>query len=157
MELPECNSTHWKSKLIDGLPSHFAERVRKAIRGDSPRRTFLVQQIKLNQQIKRHRLNERKQLGEFCEQFAFDVPKQKSKENDYTPRKKASSKKDYEKWKNKRIQRSLEEMKKEKETLLWERRSIPVTITSQILVTKVEDLAIMPEIVESRKRLRALT
>ncbi|XP_070041098.1 uncharacterized protein [Nicotiana tomentosiformis] len=33
MELPECNSTHWKSKFIDGLPTLFAERVRKALRG----------------------------------------------------------------------------------------------------------------------------
>ncbi|KAG5572769.1 hypothetical protein H5410_062535 [Solanum commersonii] len=35
MELPECNSTHWKSKFIDRLPTLFAERVRKAIRGDN--------------------------------------------------------------------------------------------------------------------------
>ncbi|KAG5605044.1 hypothetical protein H5410_026536 [Solanum commersonii] len=35
MELPECNSTHWKSKFIDGLPSLFAERVRKSLRGKS--------------------------------------------------------------------------------------------------------------------------
>ncbi|KAG5595777.1 hypothetical protein H5410_037009, partial [Solanum commersonii] len=35
MELPECNNTHWKSKFIDGLPTLFAERVRKAIRGDN--------------------------------------------------------------------------------------------------------------------------
>ncbi|KAG5574882.1 hypothetical protein H5410_055016 [Solanum commersonii] len=40
----------------------------------------LCNEIKLNQQIKRHRLTERKQLGEFCEQFAFDIPKQKSKD-----------------------------------------------------------------------------
>ncbi|KAG5605480.1 hypothetical protein H5410_026972 [Solanum commersonii] len=70
MELPECNSTHWKSKFIDGLPSLFAERVRKAIRGDSPsinydnftygklisacvqEGLFLCNEIKLNQQIK---------------------------------------------------------------------------------------------------------
>ncbi|XP_059310690.1 uncharacterized protein LOC132062056 [Lycium ferocissimum] len=31
MELPECNNTHWKSKFIVGLPSLFAERVRKAL------------------------------------------------------------------------------------------------------------------------------
>ncbi|KAG5580068.1 hypothetical protein H5410_050695 [Solanum commersonii] len=35
MELPECNSSHWKSKFIDGLPALFVERVRKTIRGDS--------------------------------------------------------------------------------------------------------------------------
>ncbi|KAG5632037.1 hypothetical protein H5410_003754 [Solanum commersonii] len=95
MELPECNSTHWKSKFIDGLPTLFAERVRKAIRGDNHSINYddytygklisacvqeglsLCNEIKLNQQIKRHRLNERKQLREFCEQFAFDIPKQK--------------------------------------------------------------------------------
>jgi len=55
------------------------------------------------------------------------------------------------------LRRSLDERKKEKETLLRERRSIAIIITSQILVTNEEDLAIMPEIVESRKRLRTLT
>ncbi|KAG5577385.1 hypothetical protein H5410_057519 [Solanum commersonii] len=35
MELPECNNTHWKSKFIDGLPTLYAERVRKAIRGEN--------------------------------------------------------------------------------------------------------------------------
>ncbi|KAG5605412.1 hypothetical protein H5410_026904 [Solanum commersonii] len=78
MKLPKCNSTHWKSKFIDGLPNLFAERVRKTIRGDSPSINYdnftygklisacvqeglsLCNEIKLNQQIKRHRLNERK-------------------------------------------------------------------------------------------------
>ncbi|KAG5609780.1 hypothetical protein H5410_021061 [Solanum commersonii] len=125
MELPKCNSTHWKSKFIDGLPTLFAERVRKAIRGENHSTNYdeytygklinasfreglaLCNEIKLNQQIKRHCLNERKQLGEFCEQFAFDIPKQKSKEKEYTPMKKKSSKKDYEKWKKKRIEKKL--------------------------------------------------
>ncbi|KAG5619544.1 hypothetical protein H5410_004762 [Solanum commersonii] len=35
MELQECNNTHWKSKFIDGLPSLFAERVRKTLRGEN--------------------------------------------------------------------------------------------------------------------------
>ncbi|KAH0632853.1 hypothetical protein KY284_035639 [Solanum tuberosum] len=126
MELPECNSAHWKSKFIDGLPNLFAERVQKAIRGDNPSINYdmftygklisacvqeglsLCNEIKLNQQIKRHRLNERKQLGEFCEQFAFDIPKQKSKDKEYIPKKKKkSSIKDYEKWKKKRIEKKL--------------------------------------------------
>ncbi|MFS7888492.1 hypothetical protein Hanom_Chr00s000001g01595791 [Helianthus anomalus] len=34
-ELPENNSSHWKSKFIDGLPPLFAERVRKTLRGDN--------------------------------------------------------------------------------------------------------------------------
>ncbi|KAG5630259.1 hypothetical protein H5410_001976 [Solanum commersonii] len=47
------------------------------------------------------------QLGEFCEQFTFDIPKQKSKDKEYNPKKKISSKKDYEKWKKKRIEKKL--------------------------------------------------
>ena len=95
MELPECNSTHWKSKFIDGLPTLFAERVRKALRGTAMRIDYnsysygklisvctqeglaLCNEIKLNQEIKRHRLNDRQQLGEFCEQFAIDISKNK--------------------------------------------------------------------------------
>ncbi|KAG5579689.1 hypothetical protein H5410_050316 [Solanum commersonii] len=126
MELPECNNTHWKSKFIDGLPTLFAERARKAIRGDNhsinhddytygklisacvQEGLALCNEIKLNQQIKQHRLNERNQLGEFCEQFAFDIPKHKSKDKEDTPHKnKKSSKKDYEKWKKKRIEKKL--------------------------------------------------
>jgi len=98
MELPECNSTHWKSKFIDGLPAIFAERVRKILRGDGHSINYddytygklisvcvqeglsLCNEIKLNQQIKRHRLNERQQFGEFCEQFALDIPKPTSKD-----------------------------------------------------------------------------
>ncbi|KAG5630336.1 hypothetical protein H5410_002053 [Solanum commersonii] len=110
---------------IYGLPTLFAERVRKAIRGDNHSINYddytygklisacvqeglsLCNEIKLNQQIKRYRLNERKQLGEFCEQFAFDIPKQKSKDLDYSHKKKKSSKKDYEKWKKKKIEKKL--------------------------------------------------
>ncbi|KAG5592746.1 hypothetical protein H5410_043260, partial [Solanum commersonii] len=125
MELPECNSTHWKSKFIDGLPTLFTERVRRSLRGDDHSINYdnytygklisacvqeglaLCNEIKLNQQIKRHRLTERKQLGEFCEQFAFDIPKQKSKEVESSHKKKKSSKKDYEKWKKKKIEKKL--------------------------------------------------
>ncbi|KAG5587048.1 hypothetical protein H5410_047482 [Solanum commersonii] len=125
MELPECNNTHWKSKFIDGLPTLFAERVRKYLKGDDHSINYdnytygklisacvqeglsLCNEIKLNQQIKRHRLTERKQLGEFCEQFAFDIPKQKSKVLDFSHKKKTSSKKDYEKWKKKKIEKKL--------------------------------------------------
>ncbi|KAG5631077.1 hypothetical protein H5410_002794, partial [Solanum commersonii] len=109
MELPECNSTHWKSKFIDGLPTLFAERVRKAIRGDNHSINYddYTYGKLISACIKRHRLNERKQLGEFCEQFAFDIPKQKSKDNDSSHKKKKSSKKDYEKWKKKKIEKKL--------------------------------------------------
>ncbi|KAG5572774.1 hypothetical protein H5410_062540 [Solanum commersonii] len=101
-----------KSKFIDGLPTLFAERVRRSLRGDDHSINYdnytygklisacvqedlsLCNEIKLNQQIKRHRLRERKQLGEFCEQFAFDIPKQKTKDLDSSHNMKKSSKKD---------------------------------------------------------------
>ncbi|KAG5619582.1 hypothetical protein H5410_004800 [Solanum commersonii] len=104
MELPRCNSTHWKSKFIDGLPTLFAERVRKAIRGES--HSINYDDYTYGKLITT-RLNERQQLGEFCEQFTFDIPKQKSKEKEFTPKNKKSSKKDYEKWKKKRIEKKL--------------------------------------------------
>ncbi|XP_060210558.1 uncharacterized protein LOC132637495 [Lycium barbarum] len=87
MELPECNDTSWKSKFIDGLPALFAERVRKTLRKGEVSINYdnytygkligtcmqeglaLCNEIKLNQQIKRHGLNKRQQLGEFCEKF----------------------------------------------------------------------------------------
>uniref|UniRef100_A0A7N0V3I5 CCHC-type domain-containing protein n=1 Tax=Kalanchoe fedtschenkoi TaxID=63787 RepID=A0A7N0V3I5_KALFE len=87
MELPECNSSHWKSKFIDGLPHLFAERVRKTLRKDMiaiPYDTYtygeliktcvqeglsLCNEIRLNQQIKRQSLLERNQLGQFCSQI----------------------------------------------------------------------------------------
>uniref|UniRef100_A0A7N0SWM3 CCHC-type domain-containing protein n=1 Tax=Kalanchoe fedtschenkoi TaxID=63787 RepID=A0A7N0SWM3_KALFE len=84
MELPECNSSHWKSKFIDGLPHLFAERVRKTLRKDMIAIPYdiytygeliktcvqeglsLCNEIRLNQQIKRQSLLERNQLGQFC-------------------------------------------------------------------------------------------
>ncbi|KAG5599890.1 hypothetical protein H5410_031260 [Solanum commersonii] len=35
MKVPENKLEYWKAKLIDGLPPLFAERVRKALRGNS--------------------------------------------------------------------------------------------------------------------------
>ncbi|KAG5630647.1 hypothetical protein H5410_002364 [Solanum commersonii] len=99
MELPECNSTHWKSKFIDGLPTLFTERVRKSLRGDNT--SINYEDYTYGKPINAY------QLGEFCEQFAFDIPKQKSNDKEYAPKKKKSSKKDYEKWKKKRIEKKL--------------------------------------------------
>ena len=80
MELPDSNTTHWKSKFIDGLPNLFAERVRNTLRKDEATINYdsftygkligtciqeglaLCNEIKLNQNI-----NERKQLGHFCD------------------------------------------------------------------------------------------
>ena len=90
MELPDSNTTHWKSKFIDGLPNLFAERIRNTLRKDDVNINYdnytygkligtciqeglaLCNEIKLNQQIKFQNLNERRQLGQFCDQFGMD-------------------------------------------------------------------------------------
>ncbi|KAK9668873.1 hypothetical protein RND81_13G093100 [Saponaria officinalis] len=92
MELPESSNAHCKAKFIDGLPHLFAERVRTVMRGQLnsiPYDTYsygkligtcteqglkLCNEIKLTQQIKRHNLAERNQLGDFCGQFGMDMP-----------------------------------------------------------------------------------
>ncbi|KAM3301385.1 hypothetical protein P3S67_015887 [Capsicum chacoense] len=116
MELPESNSSHWKSKFIDGLPMSFVERIRKTLRGPNVSINYeaytygnlikvvtqeglaLCSKIKLNQQIKKYCLTKRQQLGEFYEQFAIDIPK--------TSRESHKSKKKYlEEKKSKRIEK----------------------------------------------------
>ncbi|KAG5579985.1 hypothetical protein H5410_050612 [Solanum commersonii] len=96
MELTECNSSHWKFK--------------KTLRGDSQSINYdnytygkLISAC-LNQQVKRHRLNERQQLGELCEQFALDIPKASSKDRKHSSKNK-SSKKDYKARKKRRIEK----------------------------------------------------
>uniref|UniRef100_A0A7N0VEJ1 Uncharacterized protein n=1 Tax=Kalanchoe fedtschenkoi TaxID=63787 RepID=A0A7N0VEJ1_KALFE len=119
MELSESNSSHWKSKFIDGLPHLFAERVRKILRKDNitiPYDNYiygqliqacvqeglsLCNEIKLNQQIKSQSLMERNQLGQFCSQFGMDIPNQKRK-GKYIPKK---DKKVFEEKLNKRFQK----------------------------------------------------
>ncbi|XP_070010101.1 uncharacterized protein [Nicotiana sylvestris] len=115
MELPESNSTHWMSKFIDRLPPLFAKRIRKVLRGIgmsidynnySYSKLFrvctqeglaLCNEIKLNQQINKHRLTERQQLGEFYEQFVIHIPsKQKKSHKKDFKRKKGSPEKQQE-------------------------------------------------------------
>uniref|UniRef100_A0A1S4CW94 CCHC-type domain-containing protein n=1 Tax=Nicotiana tabacum TaxID=4097 RepID=A0A1S4CW94_TOBAC len=69
MELPENKLEHWKAKFIDGLPSLFAERVRKILRGsygEIPYRDYTY-----GKQLKMDKLKERNQLGDFCTQFGL--------------------------------------------------------------------------------------
>ncbi|KAG5573150.1 hypothetical protein H5410_062916 [Solanum commersonii] len=97
MELPECNSTHWKSKFIDGLPTLFAERVRRSLRGDD--HSINYDNYTYGKLISACRVRNT---------VAFDIPKQKSKDLDSSShKKKKSSKKDYEKWKKKKIEKKL--------------------------------------------------
>ncbi|KAL9676421.1 hypothetical protein QQ045_004635 [Rhodiola kirilowii] len=118
MELPECNTTHWKIKFIDRLLSLFAERIRRILRQNYnyiPYENYtygkligvctqegiaLCNEIRLNQQMKRQNLIEKQQLGQFCDHFANDKPsssKPRKPVKDYKPyhRKKRYTKRKY--------------------------------------------------------------
>ncbi|WMV13414.1 hypothetical protein MTR67_006799 [Solanum verrucosum] len=89
MELPENGLEFWKAKFIDGLPSLFAERVKKTLRnpqGIIPYSDFtygkligactqeginLCNELKLSRQLKIDKLREKSQLGDFCTQFGL--------------------------------------------------------------------------------------
>ncbi|KAG5589786.1 hypothetical protein H5410_040300 [Solanum commersonii] len=88
MELPECNSTHWKSKFIDGLPALFAKRVGKILRGDG------------------HSIN----YDDYTYGKLINIPKpaskdRKEKQKEKHSSKNRSSKKDYKEWKRNKIER----------------------------------------------------
>ncbi|KAG5596139.1 hypothetical protein H5410_037371 [Solanum commersonii] len=89
MKLPENGLEFWKAKFIDGLPSLFAERVKKTLRdpqGVIPYNNFtygkligactqeginLCNELKLSRQLKIDKLREKSQLGDFCTQLGL--------------------------------------------------------------------------------------
>nr|XP_016433410.1 PREDICTED: uncharacterized protein LOC107759921 [Nicotiana tabacum] len=74
MELPENKYDHWKTKFIDGLPSLFAERVRKTLRGSYGE----IPQLKMD------KLKEKSQLGDFLTQFRLpETSTHKKKKHKY--------------------------------------------------------------------------
>ncbi|WMV53120.1 hypothetical protein MTR67_046505, partial [Solanum verrucosum] len=99
MELPENGLEHWKAKFIDGLPSLFAERVKKTLRDSQGIILYasytygkligactqeginLCNELKLSRQLKMDRLREKSQMGDFCTQFG--LPEAKSKGNNH--------------------------------------------------------------------------
>ncbi|XP_070032092.1 uncharacterized protein, partial [Nicotiana tomentosiformis] len=102
MELPENKFEHWKAKFIDGLPSLFAERVRKVLRGsygEIPYADYtygklieictqeglnLCNELRLSRQLKMDKLKERNQLGDFCTQFGLpETSTHKKKKHKY--------------------------------------------------------------------------
>ncbi|XP_058181167.1 uncharacterized protein LOC131299598 [Rhododendron vialii] len=123
MQRIDANSEHWKSKFVDGLPYFFAEKIRKKLRDqnngltiDYNRYTYgqliaiiiqegltLCNDIKLHNQLKKQNLTGKQELGQFCDQFGYDVPQyskpQKNKNSNKATRK--SSKKKYGKKKHK--------------------------------------------------------
>nr|XP_016455905.1 PREDICTED: uncharacterized protein LOC107779917 [Nicotiana tabacum] len=102
MELPENKIEYWKAKFIDGLPSLFAERVKKVPRGsygEIPYRDYtygkligictqeglnLCNELRLSRQLKMDKLREKSQLGDFCTQFGLpETSTHKKKKHKY--------------------------------------------------------------------------
>ncbi|KAG5590219.1 hypothetical protein H5410_040733 [Solanum commersonii] len=89
MELLKNGLEFWKAKFIDGLPSLFAERVKKTLgdpQGIIPYNNFtygkligvctqeginLCNELKLSRQLKMDKLREKSQLVDFCTQFSL--------------------------------------------------------------------------------------
>ncbi|KAG5590050.1 hypothetical protein H5410_040564 [Solanum commersonii] len=85
MELPENGLDFWKAKFIDGLPSLFAERVKKTLRnpqGIIPYNDFTYGKfIGACTQEDINLCNEKAQLGDFCTQFGLpDASKSTNRE-----------------------------------------------------------------------------
>nr|XP_016469924.1 PREDICTED: uncharacterized protein LOC107792247 [Nicotiana tabacum] len=70
MELPKNKYEHWEAKFIDGLPSLFAKRVRKVLRGSYEEISY--KNYTLSRQLKIDKVKEKSKLGDFCAQF--DLP-----------------------------------------------------------------------------------
>jgi hypothetical protein len=104
---------------VDGLPHLFAEKVRQSLRNKNDGLNInyldltygqiigtcinegltLCNDIKLKNQLKKQKLTEKHQLGEFCEQFAFNLEKPIA--DKHRKKEKISSKNSYKNNKNK--------------------------------------------------------
>ena len=102
----DANNEFWKEKFISGLPSLFAEKIRIRLKQRHggfkiPYENYtygeliseciseglaLCNDLNLKAQLKRQRLTGRKELGEFCNQFAYnlDIPKDKISRKTYS-------------------------------------------------------------------------
>ncbi|KAL2533026.1 CCHC-type domain-containing protein [Abeliophyllum distichum] len=86
----DCKSAFWKERFIAGLPKLFAERVRNAIKDEHSNLPYddltfgqiigfinkeglsLCNDIKLKAKLKIDRMEGRKELGSFCEQYGYE-------------------------------------------------------------------------------------
>ncbi|PIA28366.1 hypothetical protein AQUCO_07100032v1 [Aquilegia coerulea] len=93
------NNNFWKEKFISGLPGLFAEKVKNRLRNKhdgiqipyefytygelisecTSEGLALCNDIRLKNQLKTQNLTGKKELGQFCEQFGYDMPKRKNK------------------------------------------------------------------------------
>ncbi|KAG5584390.1 hypothetical protein H5410_044824 [Solanum commersonii] len=101
MELTECNTSHWISKWVSINYDDYTYG--KLIRACTQEGLSLCNEIKLNQQIKIYHLNEKQQLGEFCEQFPIDMPESSKKSNKHRGKRDYKEKPHRQYRKNKRL------------------------------------------------------
>ncbi|KAG5610322.1 hypothetical protein H5410_021603 [Solanum commersonii] len=132
MELPENGLEFWKAKFIDGLPSLFAERVKKTLRnpqGIIPYSDLtygkligvctqeginLCNELKLSRQLKMDKLREKSQLGDFCTQFESHRShhkKRRSRRRTREERDKRRAHRKYHKFTRNRSRRNLDKIK----------------------------------------------
>ncbi|KAL2486265.1 Uncharacterized protein Adt_31021 [Abeliophyllum distichum] len=90
MTREDCKSAFWKERFIAGLPKLFAERVRHAIKDEHSNLPYdaltfgeiigfinkeglsLCNDLKLKAKLKSDRMEGRKELGSFCEQYGYE-------------------------------------------------------------------------------------
>ena len=90
VQRPDANAIRWKEQFLNGLPPLFANKIKERIRnrhnGQLPLENYnygdlfseciseglsLCNDLQLRQQLKSQRLTGRRELGEFCAQFAY--------------------------------------------------------------------------------------
>ncbi len=94
MQRKDANSEHWKAKFIDGLPPLFAQKVRQKLMDLSVGNIIqwtsctyghlisvcvqvgltICNDMKLQYQLKKQNLTGKREIGEFCQQFAVNMP-----------------------------------------------------------------------------------
>ncbi|PIA27489.1 hypothetical protein AQUCO_07700041v1 [Aquilegia coerulea] len=100
------NNAFWKEKFISGLPILFAEKVKNRLKNKhdgiqipydfytygeligecTSEGLALCNDIRLKNQLKKQNLTGRKELGQFCEQFGYDMPKQQKDKTISSPK-----------------------------------------------------------------------
>ncbi|KAL2492020.1 putative reverse transcriptase domain [Abeliophyllum distichum] len=110
----DCKSAFWKERFIAGLPKLFAEKVRLAIKDEFPNLPYdiltfgeiigfvnkeglsLCNDLKLKAKLKSDRMDGRKELGSFCEQYGYErIRPPPSKSNKFLQKSKFQKKKKY--------------------------------------------------------------
>ncbi|KAL2506072.1 putative reverse transcriptase domain [Abeliophyllum distichum] len=114
MTRADCKSAFWKERFIAGLPKLFAERVRNSIKDEHSNLPYddltfgqiigfinkeglsLCNDLKLKAKLKTDRMEGRKELGSFCEQYGYErIHPPPSRSHKFSQKSKYQKKKKY--------------------------------------------------------------